>query len=114
MSVNSNPHTGLREMVVRCAKGNPGALTAVVRSYGAGGGAWEMVKICDELGIYGSRLYQLWNDCLGRDPAKMADCAMGYRAGKIDAAFILEQIQGDGCRGYAFEPEEVIAAWTES
>ena len=66
-----------------------------------------MVKICDELGIYGSRLYQLWNDCLDRDPVKMADCAMGYRAGKITAAFILEQIRGDGYRGFRFDPGEV-------
>lgn len=107
MSVNSNPHIGLHEMVVRCAKGNPGALTAIVRSYGAGGGAWEMVKICDELGIYGSRLYQLWNDCLGRSAEKMAACAEGYRTGRITADIIREKIRGDGCRGYVFAPEEV-------
>lgn len=107
MSENSHMHSGLREMVVQCAKGNPGALTAIVRLYGAGGGAWEMVKICDELQIYGSQLYQLWNDCLGRDAVKSAQLAKGYREGRISAAFIREQIRGDGCRGYAFEPEEV-------
>lgn len=107
MSENSNPHIALHEMVVRCAKGNPGALTAVVRLYGAGGGAWEMVKICDELQIYGSRLYQLWNDCLGWDAEKAAQLAQAYRAGQIDAGTIREKIRGDGCRGYAFDPEEV-------
>lgn len=107
MSENSNPYIALHEMAVRCAKGNPGALTAIFRLYGAGGGAWEMVKICDELQIYGSQLYKLWNDCLGRDPVKAAQLAEAYRDGRISAEVIREQIRGDGCRGYAFDPEEV-------
>lgn len=102
-----------RTILAMC-EGNPGAVQAmrdmlvVSNGHGPGGQyAWEMIKICDELEIYGSRLYQLWNDCLDRDPVKMADCAMGYREGRISAAFIREQIQGDGCRGYWFEPGEV-------
>ena len=103
-----------RRTALAMREGNPAAanvilgMLAVSNGHGPEGQhAWEMVKICDELGIYGSRLYQLWNDCLDRDPVKMADCAMGYRAGKITAAFILEQIRGDGCRGFRFEPGEV-------
>lgn len=104
---------GRRTIIAMC-EGNPGAANAMMDMLAVSNGhgpegqrAWEMVKICDELGIYGSRLYQLWNDCLDRDPVKMADCAAGYRAGKITAAFILEQIRGDDCRGFRFEPREV-------
>ena len=101
--------------VIRMAEGNPGAASAMMQAWrcanglvpGMDGSAWEMIKICDELEIYGSRLYQLWSDCLGRSQEKMADCAMGYREGRISAAFIREQIRGDGCRGFRFEPGEV-------
>lgn len=107
MSERSNPHIGLRQMAVRCANGNPGALTAMVRLHGAGGGAWEMVKICDELEIRGSELYVLWNDCLGRSSVKAAWLADRYRAGKIGADAIREKIQGNGYRGYPFGFEEM-------
>lgn len=107
-------HFDPKRTIAKMSDGNPGAMNAMVAmlQVSTTGGqtrqwCWEMVKICDELEIYGSRLYQLWNDCFDRSFERMADCAMGYRAGKISAAFIREKIQGDGCRGFGFEPSEV-------
>lgn len=49
-------------------------------------------------GIKGSRLYQLWNDCCGRD----TDFALEVMA-KYDIEDIKRHIDGNGCYGEPFE-----------
>lgn len=103
--------------ILAMCEGNPGAVEAMFAMYSASIAGlsgddrqpWEMVKICDELEVYGSRLYMLWNDCLGRDTHKMAALARLYRADKITGAEILEHIRGDGCRGRPFAHPELQA-----
>lgn len=103
------------ETIMLMCEGNPGALTAMLNLHKAAFGEdpqhgqwpWEMVKICDELEIYGSRLYMLWSDCLDKDCSKMAELAKLYRAGTVTADFIREQIKGSGYRGYKFNPADL-------
>lgn len=84
-------------------EGNPGALTFMCQAY-MGGGMGNVFKAeCAfqrviNAGIKGSRLYQLWNDCCGRD----TDFALEVMA-KYDIEDIKRHIDGNGCYGEPFE-----------
>ena len=84
-------------------EGNPGALTFMCQAYMGGGMGNAFKAECAfqrviNAGIKGSRLYQLWNDCCGRD----TDFALEVMA-KYDIEDIKRHIDGNGCYGEPFE-----------
>ncbi len=84
-------------------EGNPGALTFMWQAYMGGGMGNAFKAECAfqrviNAGIKGSRLYQLWNDCCGRD----TDFALEVMA-KYDIEDIKRHIDGNGCYGEPFE-----------
>lgn len=56
-----------------CA-GNPGALTFLMEAYKLNAGKAESAfQKMQNVGITGSRLYMIWNDCCDRDTDKAVD-----------------------------------------
>ncbi len=54
--------------------------------------------MADTLGIYGSRLYMLWNDCLNHNVDDLLHLAKRWRAGEITGESIVNHIgQGAPC-----------------
>lgn len=87
-------------------EGNPGALTFLLSAYdldmfGAEIGFGRM----DSLGIRGSKLYMLWNDCCGRDTSKAIQ-VMKY----CDPFEINNHINYEAGRGIPFADDEISEA----
>ncbi len=79
-------------------EGNPGCLAFMMESYKVACFRAEyafgrMIKA----GIKGSRLYQLWNDCCGRDTQFALEVMEKY-----DIEDIKRHIEGNGCYGEPF------------
>lgn len=84
------------DIVTKMSEGNPGAMTVVVKL------VKEMEKdiqvlniiLCldEHLELYGSRLYQLWNDCCDRDIQKVIQIVRLYMNGDISKKEILEHV----------------------
>ena len=47
------------------------------------------IMLFDSMGIYGSKIYMVWNDCCGRDMKKFKETIQAFREGK----FSVEEIQ---------------------
>lgn len=56
------------DIMIKMSEGNPGALTFMMQLFEDNlDNAFMHCLRFDNMGLYGSRLYQLWNDCCGRD-----------------------------------------------
>lgn len=64
------------------AKGNPGCVSLLQKLWATPEGH-EAVLTMAEYGIIGSRAYQLWNDCCGRDVQKVVEILALSKEGKI-------------------------------
>ena len=84
------------DIVVKMSDGNPGAIQTMmeliteinkdVKNFGI------LLFIDGQLGLYGSQLYQLWNDCCGRDIQKVIKIVELCMSGEISAMEILEHV----------------------
>lgn len=61
----------MQDMLITMSEGNPGALTCMMQMIQTDPmtGMLEIL-LFDSLGIYGSKIYMVWNDCCGRDMGK--------------------------------------------
>ena len=84
---------GIMEITMKMSEGNPGALNAIIGLMQKPDGIMYVLA-CDMIGIYGSRLYMLWNDCCGRSFDKFIRVIKGWQAGKLKAEEILEHVSG--------------------
>lgn len=98
MSTRIVPFMSTGDVVIAMSEGNPGALSTCMEllSHGdridpdaiMGGGISALLSL-DTLGIYGSRLYMLWNDVCKREIelvlALLRACQLGGLAGVTGA-----------------------------
>lgn len=75
MSYETSLIAGFIEFVSQLAQGNPGAMAFTMELLTNGDDASRdmaitALKRMDAIGIRGSKLYMLWNDCCGRDSEK--------------------------------------------
>ena len=93
----------IQDVIFKMSDGNLGAATVV---FGFLKDFHDLTYIldCDTLGLYGEKLYMLWNDCCGRD-TKLAMRIAQFAS--IDD--IRTHINYDGGRGFPFTEEELAA-----
>ena len=91
------------EAAIKMSDGNPGALQCTLNLIKKDW--YRYVLLCDSLGLYGVKLYMLWNDFCNRDTDKMATVLDAYAIGKLSAAQIQEHLAG--VRGKPFEESEL-------
>lgn len=87
------------------SEGNPGCMAFLSDLINIG--EYGLFATLAEIGLKGSRAYQLWNDCCDRDTKKAAAVLKAYEDKKISAEEIHEHT--DLPRGTAFDLEEILA-----
>lgn len=86
------------EMLDTMCEGNPGALTCMMQMIQTDPMTGMMdILLFDSMGIYGSKIYMVWNDCCGRDMGKFKETIQAFREGK----FSDEEIHKNLSRPYA-------------
>lgn len=79
-------------IATKMAEGNFGALSFIMGILKQDDDNVYYLIDCDNLGIYGSRLYQLWNDCCQRDNNKVFKVLDKYKNGEFTKEFIYDCI----------------------
>lgn len=74
---------GIKEAIIEMSEGNPGALTCMMEMIDSNPMAMLDILYFDSLGIYGSKIYMLWNDCCDRDMNKLNETLRYFREGDI-------------------------------
>lgn len=107
---NHKPRIGLMDtgvdVITKMSEGNPGAINVLVqlmkRETPDGLGA---ILLFDTIGLYGCRIYMLWNDCCDCDLERVLQIMEAFRSGKITSESIHEHVQDP--RGTAFTDQEL-------
>lgn len=74
----------VQDMLITMCDGNPGALTCMMEMIQDDSMTGMMdIMLFDKLGIYGSKIYMVWNDCCGRDMEKFTETIRAFREGKF-------------------------------
>lgn len=81
------------DVVMKMSENNPGAMTCIMEVLGYKNfyivdGLMYILQ-CDDIGLYGTQLYMLWNDCCNRDPKLFELVIRNYQMGHLKAADIL-------------------------
>ena len=96
----------MMDIIVKMSEGNPGALTCLMsimdkKDWFGGANSLVYILTFDTLGLYGSELYMLWNDCCDRNLEKLELVLRNYQMGKLSNTEIHKNLsQG---RGTPFE-----------
>ena len=85
----------MKEMLMTMAEGNPGALTCMMSMLQTDPMALLDILYFDSMGIYGSKIYMLWNDCCGRDMSKFKETIKYLRSGAVSEEKIHENLNRD-------------------
>lgn len=100
------PETPIEDAVVKLSAGNPGALDCLMSLVRFGNACPTRlfafpfcVDMFDRLGLRGSELYMLWNDCLDRDVVSLLRLVDDWRQGLVDDDFIHRHVNASGGRG---------------
>lgn len=119
------PFMSTREVVMTMSEGNPGALNVIISMLNDPRTCMDIL-LCDSLGIRGSRLYMLHNDCCGRNndkfirTLKMLSCGV-YSQEQIQTnldliraiPFINDSIVIDGVPPYGMDFGPTDEKWEE-
>ena len=90
------------DVVVKMSEGNPGAMTCLCemiskKDWTAGTPGLLVILSLDTLGLYGSKIYMLWNDCCSRDLDKLDLVLLNWQRGNLSREAIHENLsQGYG------------------
>ena len=87
----------VKDVLITMSEGNPGALTCMFQMLESDPMACLDILLFDTMGIYGSKIYMVWNDCCNRDMRKFKETIQAFREGK----FTEEEIQENLARPYA-------------
>ena len=76
------------DVVLKMAEGNPGACACIMemiskRDWYANVDPIMMILMLDEIGVYGDKLYKLWNDCCGRDLVQLELVLRNFQTGHL-------------------------------
>lgn len=93
----------LIQIIATLSEGNPGAMSALTELARSSQKrplifAWG-VKMFLDLGLSGSEIYMLWNDCLGRRLTDLIILIDEYARDRIPADDILQHVRAAGGRG---------------
>ncbi len=89
----TDPNMTVKDMLVTMCDGNPGALSAMMKMLERDQMQGTLhILLCDSLGIYGSKIYMLWNDCCGRDMEKLDETFAAFSEGKFTREQIHENL----------------------
>lgn len=91
------------DVAIKMAKGNIGALDILVALFAQN--QLETILELDKAGIYGERLYKLWNDCCNRNYKVLIRVMHLYRCGELSLENINAHI--DLPYGAAFTEDEI-------
>lgn len=90
------------DVIVKMSEGNPGAATCLAEIMGKndwhnGTDSLAMILSLDTLGLYGSNLYMIWNDCCDRDLIKLELVIRNWQLGELSDKEIYNNLaQGRG------------------
>ena len=73
----------IQETLIAMSEGNPGALTCMMKMIESNPMALLDIVYFDFLGIHGTKIYILWNDCCNRDMEKFNKTIQFFRENKI-------------------------------
>jgi hypothetical protein len=111
----------LFDMVVKMSEGNPGALTFFSEMLSKEDwntpipGAFLYILNLDDMGVYGSKAYMLWNDCCDRDLNKVELVLRNHQMGELSTEIILENLtQGYGTPFEGLKTLEELGLQNES
>ena len=82
----------LEQMLTVMAEGNPGALTFLIGMLTESPAAFLDILFLDSMGIRGTKLYMLWNDCCQKDMGKFEETLIAFRMGKFTRQEIHENL----------------------
>lgn len=87
----------MQDVVLIMSDGNPGACACLCsmlakKDWYGGCGALMLVVMLDEMGIYGSDIYKLWNDCCDRDLNKFETVLRNQQFGRLSTEAIKENL----------------------
>ena len=82
----------MQDMLFTMSEGNPGALTCMMQMMNSDPMALLDILLFDSLGIYGSKIYMVWNDCCDRDMVKFKETIQAFREGKFSKEEIHENL----------------------
>lgn len=92
------------QIIMLMSEGNPGCMQFLAELMRTEGGQEAMLALA-EYGILGSRAYQLWNDCCGRDTKKAVEILSLAKEKKITHEELCDHI--DLPYGKPFDIEEI-------
>lgn len=96
------------DAALKMSEGNPGALQVVMNlMQDPNPHGFMRLLSCDSIGLYGSKLYMLWNDCCGRNMVKFNAVIDAWQQGRISTETIMEHVSGGW--GTPFEEEFINA-----
>lgn len=78
-----NAKMTIEKVLTMMSEANPGALNCLVSMIQSGPQGFMDILLLDSLGIYGSKVYMLWNDSCGRDMTKMLETMQAFREGRF-------------------------------
>jgi len=87
-----NANTPAAETIFTMSDGNPGAITCMLEMFQSSTTAQQDILFFDSMEIYGSKIYMLWNDCCGRDMAKLAQTIQYLKFNNISKEAIHENL----------------------
>ena len=82
------------DLMVKMSEGNPGALMFCSELMKFGTLGVVTILNLDDIGLYGDRLYMLWNDCCGRSAEKAIRVGKARNFGKPSNQDILDRVAG--------------------
>ena len=85
-------HMSMQDILITMSDGNPGALTCMMQMIQTDPMALLDILLFDSIGIYGSKIYMLWNDCCDRDMEKFKQTIQAFREGKFSEEEIHENL----------------------
>ena len=87
-----NMEMTIQEAIITMSEGNLGALTCLLKMLESNPMAILDILYFDFLGIYGSKIYILWNDCCNRDINKLNETLNYFKAVNISKEEIHENL----------------------
>lgn len=88
------------EVCMKMCEGNPGAMEFALALVNRDP---HLLLMCDTLGLYGEKLYMLWNDCCGRDIEQVDRVITAWQRGQLTD----EQIHAHVAGGYGTPFDEI-------
>lgn len=88
------PQDTTMDLMLKMSEGNPGALTTCMELFQLGTPGVVALINLDDIGLYGEKLYMLWNDCCGRDASKVVRVVEARNFGKLSDQDIRDHVAG--------------------